>query len=87
MSTPAWLGDPCYVMPDDAEDNPGANWVQFARQLIQEGAEPRVWRNKNGATIGISVYTGDGGFPVSILRDEAGVVTEIRVELHPGHAQ
>lgn len=74
-----WLGDPCYVMPDDAEDNPGADWVEFARQL--EVDQPRVWQNRNGATIGITVPTGDGGFPVSVRRNEAGGVVEIRVEL------
>jgi hypothetical protein len=28
-----WIGDPCYVLPDDAKNNPGEDWDSFTRQM------------------------------------------------------
>ena len=58
-----WLGDPCYVLPDDSTHNPGRDWETFAETMLTLPS-PQV-KNFNG--LGVCLSTGgDGSFPVDV---------------------
>ena len=62
-----WIGDPCYVLPDDAEGNPGADWSEFCNQLDPDNPVAKSFNYKAGHEgLGVCVSTGygDGTYPV-----------------------
>ena len=57
-----WIGDPCYVLPDGATDNPGGSWSAFCDAL---GDEMPTTKNFNGVGVCVSTGYGDGSYPVT----------------------
>jgi len=65
-----WIGDPCYVLPDDATSNPGPNWGKFCDQL---GNDPGPTMKSfpfplghEGLGVCVSTGYGDGLYPVTV---------------------
>ncbi len=71
-----WLGDPCYVLPDNTSLNPGANWEEFCNKLGE--AKTKEWDNGIGVTVE-SGY-GDGEYPVYVQYDSYGRVKAVKIE-------
>ncbi len=61
-----WIGDPCYVLPDDAEDNPGADWGEFCDKLEYEATSFKHKAGHEGVGVCISTGYGDGTYPVEV---------------------
>ena len=68
-----WIGDPCYVLPDDARNNPGANWDEFCAAMLKTNAKE--------FNEGVCVTTGygDGEYPVYADLGENGVVRSVYI--------
>ena len=68
-----WIGDPCYVLPDDARSNPGANWDDFCAAMLKT--------NVKEFNEGVCVTTGygDGEYPVYAEIDKNGVVCSVQI--------
>ena len=58
-----WLGDPCYVLPDDSNHNPGADWDAFCKTMM-DTRSPTA-HNFNGIGVCVSTGYGDGEYPVT----------------------
>ncbi len=85
-----WLGDPCYIMGQDASEHPVKTWDEFCNKLWKkeeetENTEKRgtvQWDYKLGhAGLGVTVQTGwgDGLYPVYIRRNREGRIAEVKV--------
>ena len=61
-----WIGDPCYVLPDGAMDNPGRDWSSFY-DLTCKSAKPGEPITQTFDGVGVCVGTGygDGSYPVT----------------------
>lgn len=57
-----WIGDPCYVLPDGATDNPGSDWSAFCDAL---GDEMPTTKNFDGVGVCVGTGYGDGSYPVT----------------------
>ena len=70
-----WVGDPCYIMPDDATGNPGADWYKFCDELERD-TPAQEW-----GFVGMSIqhFGGDGVYPVFIRRGKDGLVSDVRI--------
>ena len=74
-----WIGDPCYIMGDDAS-NRVTNWFDFCDKISGQGlgaSEPL------GPGVGICTSTayGDGAYPVHITyKDGRPIRLEINLE-------
>ena len=67
-----WVGDPCYVLPDDARHNPGEDWDEFCRAMLRSS------HKEFPAGVCVSTGYGDGEYPVhAVIKD--GVVQSIEV--------
>lgn len=63
-----WIGDPCYVLPDDATENPGRDWGEFCDSLGNEYPTLKSFSYQLGHEgVGVCVATGygDGVYPVT----------------------
>ena len=63
-----WIGDPCYILPDDAKENPGDDWLKFCSELGSEYPTLKSFNYKMGHEgLGVCVSTGfgDGSYPVT----------------------
>ncbi len=86
-----WLGDPCYIMGDDASEKPAKTWSEFCDKLwekegLDKNGNPErdyaQWNYKMGhAGLGVTVSTGwgDGSYPVYIKRNKEGRIAEVKV--------
>jgi len=61
-----WLGDPCYVLPDGSDLNPGADWSKFCEALNESDkpGEPTTY-NFDGVGVCVGTGYGDGSYPVT----------------------
>ena len=69
-----WIGDPCYVLPDDAWNNPGADWDGFVREMLKNS------HKEFPAGVCVTTGYGDGEYPVYADIDKNGVVHSVTVE-------
>ncbi len=78
-----WLGDPCYIMGEDASSHPAKTWAEFCAKLsmIEKGGVA-IWNYKLGHEgLGITVSTGygDGTYPVFVKRNSESRIIEVKV--------
>jgi len=75
-----WIGDPCYVLPDDATENPGTDWMDFCAKI---GSEPHTSFNyqlgHEGVGVCVSTGYGDGTYPVVARIGDDGRVQAVEV--------
>tara|TARA_R100000687_G_scaffold78839_1_gene72529 strand:- start:47 stop:355 length:309 start_codon:yes stop_codon:yes gene_type:complete len=69
-----WIGDPCYVLPDDARNNPGANWDEFC------SAMRRTSHKEFPEGVCVTTGYGDGNYPVYADIDKDGLIHSVMVE-------
>jgi len=80
-----WIGDPCYVLPDDASQNPGADWDTFCEELSKvPNPTAKSFNFQNvlgGEGVGVCVSTGygDGFYPVEAKYNDEGLIAEVIV--------
>jgi len=80
-----WVGDPCYVLGDDASSRV-KDWISFCDALnVQQDMDGRNHNEDGfseplGSGVGFALQTGygDGSYPVEILRS-GGRVSGIRI--------
>ena len=76
-----WVGDPCYVLPEDASHAIGRDWQAFCKDLAErdeKGANDVYTFEGTGIAVG-SGY-GDGEYNVYVRRDRyEGRVMELRI--------
>jgi len=75
-----WVGDPCYVVPDDASYTP--TWVEFLQTIKAVGTSsvyPVLQEVERGTGCCVSTGDGDGCYPVYARTDRHGCVRELRV--------
>lgn len=84
-----WIGDPCYILPDDEDKETktiGRDWSNFCNLLEetdQDGKRKHTWQfdySKNHPGLGVCVSTGygDGTYNVYAKRKD-GRVAEVKV--------
>jgi hypothetical protein len=79
-----WIGDPCYVLPDGSDHNPGANWKMFCDELNKNDklGEPTT-RNFDGIGVCVGTGYGDGEYPVT-AEIKGGRVMSVTVDFSGG---
>ena len=75
-----WIGDPCYVMGDDASSRV-TDWMGFCENLSSSGHDKNGHSTPLGDGTGIAISTGygDGCYPVFIKRSDEGRVAEVKI--------
>ena len=77
-----WIGDPCYVLPEDASHADSVrDWWKFCDQIKE--ADTTQFNFKQGHTgLGVCVSTGwgDGMYPVYIERCQEGRVARVVIQ-------
>ena len=78
-----WIGDPCYIMGKDTNEQPAETWEAFCDLLQKNEVNGTMqWNYKMGhAGLGVTVSTGwgDGEYPVFIKRNKEGRIAEVKV--------
>ena len=76
-----WVGDPCYVMGDDASSRV-KDWGEFCDKL-PHGKE--MYSNPLGKGTGMAISTGygDGEYPVFVETNDEGRVSAIKIVFIP----
>ena len=78
-----WLGDPCYILGEDASEQPTKTWNEFCDLLgKKEKKGVAQWQYKTGHDgLGVTVSTGygDGVYPVFIRRNADGRISAVKV--------
>ena len=81
-----WIGDPCYVLPDDASNaDQVRDWSSFCDQLITADGEHKSTAqfrfNHGHIGLGVAVSTGwgDGMYPVYVEYSAEGRVAKVEV--------
>jgi len=81
-----WIGDPCYLRPEDGEDlrqyqGPFDDWHAFVDKLNKgpfnkspPGVQFNYKRGHAGLGVVVQSFGGDGTYPVYIVRDLRGQV-------------
>ena len=62
-----WIGDPCYVLPEDRSQNVGKDWEAFCSELGDHHPTMKSFKyNAGHEGVGCCVETGygDGTYPV-----------------------
>jgi len=84
-----WVGDPCYVLGDDATSRV-KDWNDFC-DILNNGASKLGRRHDDdgyseplGLGVGFAIHTGygDGSYPVEVKTD-GGRIAAIRIEFIP----
>ncbi len=72
-----WVGDPCYVLGDDASSRV-TDWMEFCGKLDHN----KTHNEPLGSGTGLAISTGygDGEYPVFIETNGEGRVSAIRIE-------
>jgi len=76
-----WIGDPCYILGEDANQQPSKTWSEFCSTIDQEGPAQQ-YNYKNGDSgLGVLVkgFDGDGCYPVFVKTDKRGNVMEAKI--------
>jgi len=74
-----WIGDPCYVLPDNAQHNPGANWDEFCASILS-GPTKSFSHKEFPEGVCVGTGHGDGEYPVYADIDKNGVVHSVTVQ-------
>lgn len=78
-----WIGDPCYILGEDANEQPTKTWSEFCDALSRkEKKGVAKWSYKAGHEgLGVTVSTGygDGVYPVFIRRNSDGRISAVKV--------
>ena len=76
-----WIGDPCYVLPDGSDDNPGADWGKFCNALNESDKPGKpTAHNFNGIGVCVATGNGDGQYPVTAEINSDGRVMSVTVD-------
>lgn len=78
-----WVGDPCYIMGDDAS-NRVKSWSEFCKLLNVEKVDGVMEPLKHGIGLAISSGYGDGVYPVSVKYNDEGRVAALKVDFIEG---
>ena len=77
-----WLGDPCYILGDEASHRV-RSWDRFCDELAEEERDGVTqWQTELGRDgLGVTVSTGygDGEYPVFIRRNADGIISAVKV--------
>jgi hypothetical protein len=75
-----WVGDPCYVLGDDASDRV-RDWGTFCEALKRTGQYEKGHCQPLGPSVGLAISTGygDGHYPVFVER-ENGCISRVTIE-------
>ena len=80
-----WIGDPCYVLPNDAScADQVRDWSKFCQKIGK--SDTTQFNFKQGHTgLGVCVSTGwgDGQYPVYIERNDEGRIARVFIEFIP----
>lgn len=73
-----WIGDPCYIMGDDAYKRVRV-FSEFAQATLE--ADDSQASSPLGTAVGMAISSGfgDGVYPVLVRRHESGLIAEVRV--------
>ena len=81
-----WIGDPCYVLPNDASNaSQVRDWSKFCDQLItadgkaKDSAQFRFEHGHIGLGVAVSTGWGDGMYPVYVEYSEGGRIAKVEV--------
>ena len=77
-----WVGDPCYVLPDDASHADSVrNWDKFCEQLNPNSTSTSFKFHHGHHGLGVCVDSGwgDGYYPVYVNESEDGRVASVTV--------
>ena len=81
-----WIGDPCYVLPDDASNaDQVRDWSSFCSQFITDDgiskdiAQFRFKQGHIGLGVAVSTGWGDGMYPVYVEYSEEGRIASVQV--------
>jgi hypothetical protein len=75
-----WLGDPCYIIGKDANEQPVETWSDFCVAIA--GNDTKQFNYKGGHPgLGVCVSSGygDGEYPVQVKRKD-GRIKEVRIK-------
>ena len=84
-----WIGDPCYVLGDDAS-NRVRNFGEFIAKIGHKNYHSFDYggaANSEGLGVCISTGYGDGFYPVKAIFNEEGRVASVTVTFIEGHDQ
>ena len=75
-----WIGDPCYILPDDRTENVGRDWSKFCDDMDGELHKSFNY-NRGHQGVGCCVQTGwgDGSYPVFATINEDGRITKAEI--------
>lgn len=79
-----WVGDPCYVMGDEASDRV-TDWGDFCEKLFSDKNRDSTGASEPlGKGVGIAVQSGygDGSYPVYLEYHDDGVPSRITIEFN-----
>lgn len=75
-----WLGDPCYVLPEDRDENVGRDWMAFVKEIGNDDwKEFRYNAGHKGVGCVVSTGYGDGMYPVFVTLNDEGRVAKVEV--------
>jgi hypothetical protein len=75
-----WIGDPCYILPEDRTENVGKDWPDFCRKIAGRDHYSFDYRlGHEGVGVCVSTGWGDGTYPVYIERGEEGRIASATV--------
>ena len=76
------IGDPCYYLADDCTERPAKTWLEFCGSITTMGDTKQLdfKAGHKGLAVIVSNFGGDGCYPVSILKDNAGRVIAARID-------
>jgi len=84
-----WIGDPCYVLGDDAS-NRFKDWGKFVEKIGNKDYHSFDYggaANSEGLGVCVSTGYGDGFYPVKATFNEEGRVASVTVTFIEGHDQ
>ena len=77
-----WIGDPCYVLPDDASNaDQVRDWSSFCDKLDHQSDATQFRFNHGHIGLGVVVPSGwgDGMYPVYVTESNEGRVASVTV--------
>ena len=78
-----WLGDPCYIIGNDASRK-WNTWDAFCDSLRDKHDKTGVTqynfsKERTGLGVAVSTGYGDGVYPVEVKRNHEGRIAEVRI--------
>lgn len=76
-----WIGDPCYIIGQDATEQPAESWSDFCKQIENMGASQqfKYKHGHDGLGVCIGDFGGDGCYSVYVKKDSNGRVLEAKI--------